>query len=99
AGQGRGDDSSPVSLRSGAFALCFAASFIPGGVAAQLRNDRAEAVLGPELQVLSFGGLPYLKRPRQLAVPAGWAVAFRRFRLDLSSGFVSTEISRADSSQ
>ncbi|HEV8150903.1 MAG TPA: hypothetical protein VGP61_12015 [Gemmatimonadales bacterium] len=88
-----------MKLRIGALGLLSAALVNPvGTLAAQVSSDRFEAVLGPDLRILSFDGLPHLKRLRQLAMPAGVALSFGRFRVDLGSAFVSTELSRSDAS-
>ena len=80
-----------MSLPSCCFAL-MAAAQLPGGSGASV-----EGFGGAELRVVSFEALPSVKRLRQLSLPVGVVVPLGRLQLDASTAFVSTQLTRVDS--
>jgi hypothetical protein len=66
--------------------------------AAQRVGEATEMYAGAEFRSLSFEGLQSVRRLQQTVFPVGLIVPLRRFRIDLGSAFVSTELLRVDSS-
>jgi len=80
---------------------CFALSLLAacsgaGRLPAQSLSTGSELFAGTEARSLSFDGLPSLRRLRQFSFPFGTVAAIGRFRVDLGSAFVSTELLRVD---
>lgn len=89
-----------MNFRTGCFVPLVAVALLrANALAAQALAERPETFVGAEFRVLSFERLPSLKRLRQLTVPIGVILPLGRFRLDVSSAFVSTELTRTDSTQ
>ena len=63
---------------------------------AQGPDERGQFSGGAELRVLNFDGLPSVKRLRQLTLPIGAMVPYRRLTVDLGTAWASTELTRAD---
>ena len=90
-----------MSARTGWLALLLLpAALLPArALTAQTLGPAREILAGAEARSISFARLPNVKRIRQLSFPVGVVLPFGRFRVDLSSAFVSTELERVDSSE
>lgn len=67
-----------------------------GRLTAQSLDTRAVAFAGGEARILTFNGLPAVRRLRQFVVPVGLVLPSGRFTLDIGTAYVSTELTRPD---